>query len=121
MDVLLPEAFIKTHLEMLRDFADGGRGDVREPEKIETAVWLYEQGYITGSLHRPLSGRSLLLNVRITALGLQKLSDEESRMQQTREVAYIKKHPMRAQLVIVVAAALTVAAILAYFNHISSK
>lgn len=112
---------MKAHIEMLRSFADGGRRDVRKAEEIETAIWLYEQGFITGSLHRPLSGRPALLNARITDAGLQKLGLEAGRNRKetiTREAVYAQTHPMRSQLVVGIAVILLGAVILAAFNYL---
>ena len=54
------------HIELLREFSDGTAHDVREPEKIEAALWLYENEYLAGTAHRPLSGSGALLNAKIT-------------------------------------------------------
>lgn len=115
LDVMNP------HIHLLREFADGAKHDVREPERIDAAMWLHENGYIAGAAHRPLSGTGALLNARITALGYDLLQQESEKLKTnySRESAYHSKYPIRAGIVIAVAGGLLLAAVLAYFAFVS--
>lgn len=108
------------HIDLLREFADGKRCDVREPTKIDAAIWLHENGFLAGVAHRPVSGTGVLFNARITASGLQLLQQESENLKpsESRESAYNFKYPIRAGIVITVAGGLVLAAILAYFDFI---
>ena len=110
------------HIDLLQEFADGKSHDVREPNKVDAAMWLHENGFIAGVAHRPLSGTGVLLNARITASGSQLLQQESEKLKpsDSRESAYNTKHPIRAGIVITVAGGLLLAAIIAYFGFISN-
>ena len=109
------------HIDLLREFAYGKKLDVREPEKIDSAMWLHENGCISGVVHRPLNGKGALFNVQITALGSKFLQQESEKLEanNSRESAYYTKYPIRAGIVITVAGGLFFAAALAYFTFIS--
>lgn len=110
------------HIDLLLEFADGKSHDVREPSKIDAAIWLHDNGFIAGVPHRPLIGKGVLLNAQITALGSQLLLQESEKLKPngSRESAYNSEHPIRAGIVITVAGGLLLAAILAYFGFISN-
>lgn len=110
------------HIDLLREFADGKSRDVREPTKIDAAIWLHENGFIAGVAHRPVSGTGVLFNARITASGLQLLQQESEKLKpsESRESAYNSKYPIRTGIVITVAGGLLLAVILAYFGFISN-
>lgn len=93
------------HTDLLREFADGRSRDVREPNKIDAAIWLQENGFIAGVAHRPLSGTGVLLNARITASGSQLLQQESEKLKpsESRESVYNSQYPIRAGIVITVA------------------
>lgn len=109
------------YFDVLLEFADGAKRDVREPERIDAVMWLHENGYITGTVHRPLHGTGALLSARITGLGSHFLQQESKKMEadNSRESTYHSKHPIRAGIVITVAGGLLLAAAIAYFSWLS--
>ena len=109
------------HINLLREFADGATRDVHDPEKIEAAMWLHENKYITGVTHRPLSGTGAVLSAQITASGCELLQQESEKVKpnDSRESTYHSKHPIRAGIVINVAGGLLLAAALAYLAFVS--
>lgn len=108
------------HVELLKEFADGEHRDIREPDRVPSALWLYDNGFLAGAAFRPLSGTGVLLNARITAKGYDFLNQvaKENEAQCSRERAYQTKYPIRAGIVVAASGGLLLAAILALFGWI---
>lgn len=120
MDNNTQQDLIKT----LALFADGKPRDVSDGSVVDVAhaKWLYDEGFLKGidatTIH---DSTPTFLNLTITSPGIEFLQQKQKEItdRPSEETQYKTKHPIRAEIVAQAAAALFVAAVLAYFAWVA--